>query len=139
MTEVYNKPVGLTKDVGWQIGVRRTLDIPLTVAWQFLISTEGVNLWLGESAGVEWTKGAQYELVDGSTGEVRVFKPESHVRITWHPADWERASTIQVRVMPSGDRTVIVFHQEHLPDATAREQRRQHFASALDKIEVMLT
>lgn len=135
------RPVGLTRDTGYQIGVRRTLPVTLGKAWALLLSPEGLALWLGAGSALPSPpdKGAQYQLPDGARGEVRVIKPESHIRITWHPEGWARSSTIQVRVMPaSGDRAVIIFHQEHLPDGTAREVRRAHFVAALDALEARL-
>jgi hypothetical protein len=66
---------------------------------------------------------------------VRVYSHNSHLRITWQPQGWQRASTIQVRVIPKEDRTVIAFHQEHLPGAKEREERRAHYTSALDELE----
>lgn len=132
-----DRPVGLTRDTGYQIGVRRTLPIPLEAAWETVISPAGLAVWLGEPDS-PLRKGAQYRLADGTQGEVRVFKPGSHIRLTWQPEGWTRASTIQVRVIPtSGDRTVIAFHQEHLPDSAAREDRRAHFRAALDALAAL--
>ncbi|HEV7589168.1 MAG TPA: hypothetical protein VGO40_13720 [Longimicrobium sp.] len=34
-----------------------------------------------------------------------------------------------------GDRATIAFHQEHLPDAAARQERRTHFAAALQALQ----
>ena len=65
---------------------------------------------------------------------MRVYKPNSHLRLTWHPAGWPRPSTIQVRVIPSGEKTVISFHQEHMPGPEAREIRRTFFKNALDAL-----
>jgi uncharacterized protein YndB with AHSA1/START domain len=139
MAQSEEKPVGLTKDVGYQIGVRRTLPIAPDDAWDLLISDEGINIWLGPVDGLVLKKGAEYELADGATGTVRVFEPGSHLRITWHPPGYERASLIQVRVNPAkGGRTVIAFHQEHLPDGDAREVRRDFFMSAMDDLALMV-
>ena len=125
------RPTGLTQDAGWQIGVRKTLPIQHEAAWRLLTSAEGLRIWLGPVSEMDFARGATYRLEDGTTGEVRAFAPDSHLRITWQPAAWERASTIQLRVIPKGDKTVIAFHQEHLPDAEARETRRLHFKVAL--------
>ena len=46
-------PVGLTKDAGWQIGVRKTLPVALEDAWNLLVSEEGLSLWLGDLPGFE--------------------------------------------------------------------------------------
>jgi uncharacterized protein YndB with AHSA1/START domain len=129
------KPVGLTKDVGWQIGVRRTLPIEYQAAWRLLTSKQGVAAWLGQASELEFVKGAAYQLTDGTQGEMRVLQHDSHLRMTWHPPGWERASTLQVRVIPKGDRTVVAFHQEHLPGPKEREDRRAHYRAALDELE----
>lgn len=130
---------GQTKDVGFQIGVRRTLPVPPGEAWARLTSPEWVRTWLGGDPGVELAKGAEYSLADGSRGEIRVCKPGSHLRLTWWPEGWPRASTVQVRVLPAtGERTVFSFHQEHLPGPAEREERRAFYAGVLDALEAMI-
>lgn len=135
MVEPSKRPTGLTKDVGFQIGVRRTLPVQLEDAWRLLTSNAGVNIWLGETSQLNFMKGERYQLANGAGGEVRVYAPNSHLRITWQPQEWQRASTIQVRAIPKENRTVVAFHQEHLPGAKEREKRRAHFISALDELE----
>jgi len=128
--------VGQTANTGFEIGVRRTLPLPADEVWRLLTSAEGVRGWLGGAPPPRWEKGEAYRLEDGSAGEVRVFKPGSHLRITWRPEGWPRASTIQVRVIPSGEhKTVASFHQEHLPGAAEREERRRFFEAALDALQ----
>jgi uncharacterized protein YndB with AHSA1/START domain len=100
MVEQNERPTGLTRDVGFQIGVRRTLPIQLEDAWRLLTSKKGVNIWLGETSKLDFSKGTRYQLADGSVGQVRVYSHNSHLRITWQPQGWQRASTIQVRVIP---------------------------------------
>jgi uncharacterized protein YndB with AHSA1/START domain len=139
MAERAERPVGLTKDTGYQIGARRTLPVDLDAAWRLVTSAEGIKVWLGEPVKLVFTAGDAYVLEDGSKGEIRVFKPGSHLRMTWHPPGWPRPSTIQVRVVASGEKTVIAFHQEHLPDEQAREARRAHFIAALDALEQILS
>lgn len=129
------RPTGLTKDAGWQIGVRRTLPIQSEAAWRLLTSKKGLRLWLDAEVEIDFRPKSAYTLADGTEGEVRVFSPNSHLRITWQPQHWSRASTIQVRVIPKGDKTVIAFHQEHLPGETEREERRAYYLSVLDELE----
>lgn len=138
MAQKDDRPTGLTKDVGFQIGVRRTLPIPFEEAWQFLTSEEGVALWLGETAEFDFGEGGSYQLADGAHGEIRVFKPNSHLRLTWQPGDWPRPSTIQLRVVPNGERTTIAFHQEHLPGAEEREERRAYYKAVLARIKEVI-
>ena len=126
---------GQTKDTGFQVGVRRTMAVAPEEAWRLLTSAEGVRHWLGDGAAPAWEMGARYTAADGAEGAVRVFRPGSHLRVTRQPGGWPRASTIQARVEASGDRSVVSFHEEHLPDADARAARRAHFAAALDALE----
>ncbi len=135
MAKQGHRPVGLTKDVGFQIGARRTLPVRLEHAWRYLLSAEGQRLWLGTKIPIRWESGQGYQLEDGTRGEVRVFRDGSHLRMTWHPSGWARASTIQLRVIGKAERSVVAFHQEHLPDAEAREQRRAHYLRVLDQLE----
>lgn len=129
------RTTGETQDTGFQIGVQKTVGVPHDRVWQTVTSPEGVAAWLGEDADVVWEEGRDYALPDGSTGEVRVVRPGSHLRITWHPQGWPRASTIQVRTIEKGPgKTTISFHQEHLPDEEAREARRAHFKEALKRL-----
>ncbi|HYH79862.1 MAG TPA: SRPBCC domain-containing protein [Longimicrobium sp.] len=127
--------VGQTRDTGFQVGMRRTLPIGLAEAWRLITSLAGVRAWLGDGGRVAWEPGHAYTLADGSTGEVRVVQPESHVRLTWQPKGWPRASTIQVRVIPAAAGTTVSFHQEHMPSAAACQERRAHFAAAHEALE----
>ena len=132
------KSVGLTKDVGWEIGARRTFSTFPGEAWELLLSRLGVEMWLGQVDGEtpDFAVGSQYRLANGAEAEVRVFEPGSHLRMRYHPQGWERPSTIQVRVLPAKKegQTTISFHEEHLPDAEAREIRKAHYVSALDQL-----
>jgi uncharacterized protein YndB with AHSA1/START domain len=132
------KPVGLTKDTGYQVGARRTIDVPHSTAWDFIFSLEGLNIWLGSVSSIELREKESYQLDEGVSGEVRVLKPGSHIRLTWQPSGYPRPSMMQVRVIPKGAKTTIAFHQEHLPSSAARKTRQRHFKHCLDLIEEQL-
>jgi uncharacterized protein YndB with AHSA1/START domain len=129
------RDVGRTRDAGYQVGIRRTLPIGVDDAWRLVTSGDGVRAWLGDGEPVELAPGREYALADGSGGMVRVVEPGSHLRLTWLPDGWPRSSTIQVRVIAAARGTTIALHQEHLPSAAARTERRAHFAAALDALE----
>jgi uncharacterized protein YndB with AHSA1/START domain len=129
---------GKTRDVGYQVGARRTMPVGLKQAWRLITSPDAVKIWLGENPDLRFIKGAVYHLPDGTSGEVRVFKPDSHMRITWQPRDWQKPSTIQIRVIPNGDKTVFAFHQENLPGPDERQQRLVFFKNVLDRLEQLI-
>lgn len=41
-------PVGLTKDVGWQFGLRKTFPCSQEYLWDFMFSDKGLKIRLGE-------------------------------------------------------------------------------------------
>ena len=126
------KPVGLTKDSGWQVGVRKTMSVDLEHGWQVLTSEPGLKIWLGEH--VDLAEGDEFALPDGTRCQIRVFKPNSHLRMGWQPPSWKKASTIQLRVIGRGGKTVVAFHQENLPDQQSRVERRTFFKEALQSL-----
>ncbi|WP_409346509.1 SRPBCC family protein [Paenibacillus sp. MBLB4367] len=127
------KPVGHSADAGFQIGVRRTFPISLEQAWHVLISEDGVSKWFGELPSYSLQAGQSIRSKDGVAGEVRVFKPYSHLRMSWQREEWDGSSTLQIRVLPaSGGKTTISFHQEKLDDLYMRELMRRHWEHVLD-------
>ena len=129
--------VGQTKDVGFEIGARRTFDVSPAEAWKLLTSPEGIRIWLGDAPDLHLKEGATYITRDGASGEVRVLS-DSHLRITWQPSNWDHPSLIQVRAIPSGRKTVISFHQEHLAGPSGRTEMRDRWHAALDQLGEML-
>lgn len=127
--------VGQTKSVGFEIGARKTFAVSPAQAWEAITSRAGRELWLGEAPDFRLEPGATYQTRDGAQGEVRVVNPGHHFRLTWQPTGWARASLIQVRVIPSGPKTIISFHQEHLRGPKEREQMRQRWQTALDQLQ----
>ncbi|MET0966219.1 MAG: SRPBCC domain-containing protein [Nakamurella sp.] len=126
--------VGLTRDAGWEIGVSKTIDAPLTAVWDYLTSPDGVAQWLGGGLTLPAEKGASYTTPDGTTGQLRSFRPGDRIRLTWQPADWDHASTVQVATRANGAKTMLRFHQEKLAGATEREQQRAHWAGVLQRV-----
>jgi uncharacterized protein YndB with AHSA1/START domain len=141
MTAKNKKPIGLTKETGWQIGLRRTLPFPYELVWELITSSNGVEIWLGKGDPFDLEKGVKYQLEDGTTGEVRVVKSLSHLRITRLPLheNYDRASTIQIRVLEKGEKTELVFHEEHLPNQEERQARKVFYLRVVDQIRNLLS
>lgn len=136
MTE---RPTGRTKDAGWEIGVSRTVDHPVEEVWDFLTSAAGVAVWLGPGVRRLDEPGTAYATGAGTVGEVRSFRPQDRVRLTWRPPDWDHDSTVQVAVRAApGMRTMVRFHQERLADAGERERQRAHWQSVMSALVAAL-
>jgi uncharacterized protein YndB with AHSA1/START domain len=130
--------VGKTADVGWNIGVSRTLPYPAEAVWDFLVSRDGVAIWLGPVGELPREKGAEYETANGTVGEIRSFVEGDRVRLTWRPQDWDHDSTVQVRLSGSGAKTTLRFHQEWLSDAEEREEQRAYWQDVTDRVVAAL-
>lgn len=133
--EVNEKPVGLTQDAGYQIGVRRTFPAPRERIWHFLVSPEGLRVWLGDRAKIDPVIGLSYRAADGTFGEIRAAKPYEQLRLTWQPAGWKKPSTLQIRLLSAGGgKTTVAFHQEHLDGPETREIMKRRWEAALNQI-----
>jgi uncharacterized protein YndB with AHSA1/START domain len=139
-------PVGLTKDVGWEVGVSRTVGRSPAEAWEALTSAPALAVWLGDldDAGtLPAAKGDAYRTTDGVTGELRSFRPGERLRVTYQPPGrtGARPTTLQVVVSPgrgAGPSAVVRFHQEHLADAGERQAMRAHWSAVLDRLDDLL-
>ncbi len=111
---------GLTKDAGWEVGVRTTVPAPLGEVWRYLIG-EGLPVWLGDLSTLPTEKGAAYETADGVRGVIRSYTDGLRVRLSWQPDDWPHDSTLQVTVKVAASGTTIGIHHDRLAN---REERR---------------
>lgn len=131
-------PIGLTQDVGWNVGVSRTVPHDPEHVWAMLLSPEGLAAWVGPGAALGETKGDAYATTDGTTGELRSLRPGDRVRLTWQPRGRAAATTLQVTIRPGARGTRVRFHQEHLADADERAAMKAHWSAALDRMEAVL-
>lgn len=94
-------------------------------------------LALGGTA--EIAGGAPFALDNGTSGEIKVYKPWSHIRLTWQPAGWAEPSTLQVRVTPASRGTTVSFHHERLSGAAEREAMKAHWERVVGQLAEMLS
>ncbi|WP_203904140.1 SRPBCC domain-containing protein [Virgisporangium aliadipatigenens] len=132
--------VGQTKDVGWNIGVSKTLDHPLDRVWEFVVGP-GLPLWLGEGVafGPDAAPGDPYETADGTVGELRGFRPADRIRLTHLVRGADHETTVQVAMRaPAPGRTMLRFHEERMLDAAEREAQRVHWQAAMERVAAAL-
>ncbi|OBZ14923.1 ATPase [Bacillus sp. FJAT-27264] len=133
-----SKIVGQTSSAGFQIGVRRTLPISADQAWAFLTSPEGAKLWLGSTPPLEFAIRESFAASEGITGQFKVVKPQQQLQLRWQKPEWERPSTLQIRLLPAKSGTTISFHQEQLDHPGTREEMKLHWEAVLDTIKEQL-
>ena len=128
-----NKQVGQTKDVGFQFGVRKSFKVPVNAIWNFMFSAQGVNIWLGELSN-ELTLNKPYKTKNGIEGFVRVFKVDSHIRLSWKKKKWDNMSLVQLRIYGDSQKSTISFHQEKLASAEQREEVKTHWNGIMNQV-----
>jgi uncharacterized protein YndB with AHSA1/START domain len=127
-----NDTTGLTKDAGWELGVRRTVPAPVDEVWEYFV-VDGLATWLGDTT-LGLHKGDRYLTADGVSGEIRSRTDQLRLRITWQPEDWTHDTTVQVTLMPAATGTTIGFHQDRLISATERAQMLEHWTEVLSRV-----
>ncbi|TCP52591.1 activator of Hsp90 ATPase-like protein [Tumebacillus sp. BK434] len=134
--KIGRKPVGQTAEVGFQIGVRRSLPISQEQAWRMLTSPDILKLWLGSVSDLTLEKGHVFRTEEGVSGELRVVKPMEQLRLTWQKPDWSQSSTLQIRLLSKQqNRTTVSFHQEKLADLFVREEMKEKWEDVLAKMK----
>jgi uncharacterized protein YndB with AHSA1/START domain len=126
--------VGLTKDAGWEVGVRTTVAAPLATVWSYLLG-DGLPVWLGHIDTLPTEKGASYVTSDGVAGTIRSYTEGLRIRLGWQPDDWPHDTILQLTIRESATGTTIAFHHEHLADREERRMMLGHWknvAAALD-------
>lgn len=142
------REVGRTRDVGFQIGVRRTVPHPPATVWSALTSDVGLAAWLGSevrdaadraAAAAELLEaGARFTTADGAEGEVRSVRPVDRIRARLRTAGRAAPTTVQVALVAVASGTAIVLHEEHLADAAEREERREHWRAVADTLAAIV-
>ena len=125
---------GLTKDAGWEMGVRQTVAGTVPTVWDYLLG-DGLPLWLGEIDALPTEKGAAYATADGVRGTIRSYTDRYRVRLSWRPDDWPHDTTLQLTVKEAVTGTTIAFHHEHLADRDERRMMLGHWKNVIAALE----
>ena len=124
---------GLTKDAGWEVGVRKTVAADPGTVWTFLIGA-GLPLWLGE-AKLPTEKHAVYETDDGVRGRLITRTEGTKLRLSWRPDDWPHDTTLQLTVRAAAGGTTIAFHHDRLADREERRMMLGHWKNVVAELE----
>jgi uncharacterized protein YndB with AHSA1/START domain len=126
-------PTGQTKDAGWEVGVRKTVDAPVDTVWAFLLG-RGLPLWLGNT-DLTLEKGAGYESDDDISGTVLSYTEGLRIRLSWRPEEWNHDSTLQLTVKEAPTGTTIAFHQERLSGREERKIMLGHWKEVVQQLD----
>lgn len=129
-------PVGVTKDAGVQIGVRKAIKVEKEKVWDYLTSPQGLLLWIGDVSEFRLQKGYEFKSKEGICGKLTVVLPFRKLRMKWKLPEWEKPSRLQLYLLPTDSgKTTIAIHQEMLDDVYVRELMRRFWADKLEQIK----
>ena len=117
---------GKTRESGFQFGIRRTMNVSPEVAWNFLLSSGGITIWLGENIEIP-PPGIPFKTSKGIHGKLRLISDGSHLRMDWKKQSWNNTSLLQVRIIGRGKKTTIAFHQDKLLDEHQRAEMKDYW------------
>jgi uncharacterized protein YndB with AHSA1/START domain len=126
-------PTGSTKDAGWEVGVRQTVDAAPAAVWKFLLGP-GLPVWLGNTT-LLLEKGAPYETDDDISGAILSFTDGQRLKLTWQPGEWNHDSTLQLTVKAAATGTTIGFHQERLSGREERKIMLGHWKDVVQQLD----
>ncbi|MBX3099325.1 MAG: SRPBCC domain-containing protein [Salinibacterium sp.] len=129
-----SESTGLTKDAGWEVGVRTTVAAQPAVVWGFLVG-EGLPLWLGEISSLPVEPGASFVTADGVRGSIRSYQDGQRVRVGWQPEDWPHDTTLQLTVKEVATGTTVALHHERLADRDERRMMLGHWKNVIAAID----
>lgn len=132
--DAQDRPVGLTRDVGWNAGARRTIRARADTVWHALLA-EALPLWFGTpEEPIEFLRGAAYRTREGASGEIRGAEPGRRIRFTRSFGDSSVSTTVQLTVLPAQTGTTIAFHEERLAGPEERAESIREWKAALARI-----
>lgn len=123
------------KPIGFQLGVSKTFSISCDDLWKFLLSEEGLEVWLGEINFDEFEINKPFKTKQGVEGKLTVFKLDSHLRLAWKPKNWEKSSFVEMRITNLKGRARILFHQTKLYEMEQRIEMKKYYVNIILNIE----
>jgi uncharacterized protein YndB with AHSA1/START domain len=130
-----DRPVGLTRDIGWNAGARRTVHERPDVVWHVLLS-DALPLWFGTlDEPLELLRGAPYRTREARSGEIRSAEPGRRLRFTRSVGSTDETTTVQLTVTPAATGATVAFHEERLAGPEERAESIREWKAALERIE----
>ena len=127
------------KDLGFQVSVTKTFNVSPEVIWEFLLSEKGISIWFGEINIDDFEIQKPLITKNGIEGKLTVFVPNCHLRFKWKPNNWEKQSTVELRVTNSKGKATIIFHHTGFFKIEQKEELRSYWKNIVSKINIELT
>lgn len=123
-----------SKDLGYQVSVSKVFPFSTEIMWEFLLSENGIAIWLGKINLYDFELQKQFVTDEGIEGKLTVFVPDCHLRFKWKPSNWKKQSTVELRVKNSKGKASVIFHHTGFYKIEQQEELRQYWKSIVTKM-----
>ncbi len=126
------------KDLGFQVSVSKVFSVSTDTMWTFLLSEAGINVWLGNFPIDDFEIQKPFVTDAGIEGKLTVFVPNCHFRFKFKPKNWQKASTVELRVTNRKGKASVIFHQTGFFEIEKREEMRIYWKNIISKMKDQL-
>jgi activator of HSP90 ATPase len=133
------KIVGLTKNSGYQISVTKIFNVSYDTMWDFILSEEGINIWLGKSDMIDFELNTPFKTLTGIEGQLKSFKPGVNFKLTWKAADWTNTSKVEIRIDNKNGRARLGILQSFLTSLDQRSSQKKHWDNVIVNVSKELS
>ena len=113
----------------------KTFPLSQKKMWDFMVSPEGLEIWLSPMSPLIVKPKEQYEIEGGIFGEIRTLKKPKRIRLTWQNMEDLKKTVVQLWIVPRPKgKCVVVFQHEKLPNAKAKEKMLKHWKEVLKNL-----
>jgi activator of HSP90 ATPase len=126
------------KNLGFQYSIRKTFQVSVDVLWEFILSEQGILVWLGTMDIADFELNKSFKTQEGIEGKITTFKPDCHFRMSWKPPHWDKPSIIELRITNNKGRAAIVIHQTRFFEFEKREEMKIYWSNVIERMIVEL-
>ncbi len=122
------------KDLGYQVSASKVFEVNTAVMWDFLLSQNGINIWLGKIDIDDFEIQKPLITECGNECKLTVYVPNCHFRFKFKPKHWQKASTVELRVTNRKGKASVIFHQTGFFEIEKKEEMRLYWKKILAEI-----
>ncbi len=127
------------KDLGYRISVSKVFPVDTQKMWKFLLSELGIAIWLGNIDFDDFELQKLFVTDTGIEGKLTVLVPNCHLRFKWKPSNWEKYSTVELRIKNSKGKSSVIFHHTGFYKLEQQEELRKYWKIIIAKMLIELT
>lgn len=115
--------------------VTKTFPIGAKAAWKLICSPEGLAVWLKPLSDFELKPKRSFECEGEIYGEVRTMKAGQRARLSWKETEWDKATVMQVMVIPRPkNKCMVIFQHESIKDSRTKQQLHARWRQAANDL-----